>query len=229
VAREVRQEGRSVDDVSGLKPRRHHAQKKSKQATERLRDDVIERKKAFIEEIKTFEFNRLIFLDECGVNTSMTPRYARAMRGQRALSHVPFQRGTNISVVACLTAEGVLAWSAYDGAVDGERFINFLVDKLLPKVRRGDVLVMDNVRFHKTAEVQRVVEEAGVTLCYIPPYHPELNAAEELFSLFKSGLRRREARTLVTLIEEARDLLAGVSPRAAGFVRHVLKLANQPS
>ena len=203
--------------------------KKSKRATERLRDDVIERKKAFIEEINAFEFDRLIFLDECGVNTSMTPRYARAMRGQRALCHVPFQRGTNISVLASVTAQGVLAWNAYDGAVDSERFVAFLADKLLPKVRRGDVLVMDNVRFHKTAEVKRIVEEAGVTLCYIPPYHPELNAAEELFSLFKSGLRRREARTLATLIEETRDILTSVGPKAAGFVRHVLNLANQPS
>lgn len=229
MAQEVRQEGRSVDDVSRRKSRRNHTKKKSKRATERLRDDVIERKKAFIEEIKAFDFDRLIFLDECGVNTSMTPRYARAMRGQRALCHVPFQRGTNISVLASVTARGVLAWNAYDGAVDSERFIAFLVDKLLPKVRRGDVLVMDNVRFHKTAEVKRIVEEAGVTLCYIPPYHPELNAAEELFSLFKSGLRRREARTLATLIEETRDILASVGPKAAGFVRHVLKLASQPS
>jgi hypothetical protein len=116
VAQEVRQEGRSVDDVSRRKSRRNHTKKKSKRATERLRDDVIERKKAFIEEIKAFDFDRLIFLDECGVNTSMTPRYARAMRGQRALCHVPFQRGTNISVLASVTARGVLAWNAYDGA-----------------------------------------------------------------------------------------------------------------
>jgi transposase len=120
----------------------------------------------------------------------------------------------------------VLAWNAYDGAIDSERFAAFLAEKLLPKVRRGDVLVMDNVRFHKTAEVKRIVEEAGVTLCYIPPYHPELNAAEELFSLFKSSLRRREARTLVTLVEEIRDLLASVGPKAAAFVRHVFKLAT---
>jgi transposase len=229
VAQGVRQEGRSVDDASRVDSRRSHAQKKSKLATERLRDDVIERKKAFVEELKTFDFDRLIFLDECGVNTSMTPRYARAMRGQRAVSHVPFQRGTNISVLASVTAGGVLAWNAYDGAIDSERFAAFLAEKLLPKVRRGDVLVMDNVRFHKTAEVKRIVEEAGVTLCYIPPYHPELNAAEELFSLFKSSLRRREARTLATLVEEIRDLLASVGPKAAAFVRHVFKLANQPS
>lgn len=159
----------------------------------------------------------------------MTPRYARALRGRRAVSHAPFRRGTNVSVVAAMNSEGVLAWHAYDGAVDGERFIAFLVDKLLPRVRRGDVLVMDNVRFHKVEEVKRLVEEAGCTLCYIPPYHPELNAAEELFSVLKSSLRRREARSLLNLIAEARNVIENIGAKATGFVRHALRLAHQPS
>jgi transposase len=159
----------------------------------------------------------------------MTPRFARAMRGRRAVSHVPFRKGTNVSVLAAMNSEGVIAWHAYDGAVDGERFIAFLVDKLLPRTRKGDVLVMDNVRFHKLEEVKRLVEGTGARLCYIPPYHPELNASEELFSVLKGQLRRREARSLVSLIEETRDVLQAVGAKAAGFVRHSLRLASQPS
>lgn len=159
----------------------------------------------------------------------MTPRYARAMRGRRAISHAPFRRGSNISVLAALNSDGVLAWHAYDGAVDGERFLSFLVDKLLPRVRCGDVLVMDNVRFHKLEEVRRLVEAAGARLCYIPPYHPELNAAEELFSLVKGALRRREARSLSDLVGAAREIIEGVGVKAAAFVRHALRLTHQPS
>jgi transposase len=159
----------------------------------------------------------------------MTPRYARSQRGRRAVSHVPFRKGTNVSVLAAMNSEGVMAWHAYDGAVDGERFIAFLIDKLLPRLRVGDVVVMDNVRFHKLDQVKQLVEGAGARLCFIPPYHPELNAAEELFSVLKHHLRRREARSLVALVDGARDVFESVGGKAAGFVRHALRLAHQPS
>ncbi len=181
-------------------------------------------------EAASFDVDRLVFLDECSVNTAMTPRFARAPRGQRAVSHAPFRRGANISLLAAMNAKGVVAWSEYDGAVDGHRFATFLREKLFPKLKRGSVLVMDNLRVHKTDEVIDAVVAGGMRFCFIPPYHPELNAAEELFSLVKSALRRRKARTLDALAEATRDVVEGVRHQAAAFVRHALRLAaTQPS
>lgn len=176
------------------------------------------------------DVERLVFLDECSVNTAMTPRFARAPRGRRAISHTPFRRGRNVSLLAAMNAHGVVAWHEYDGSVDGRRFAAFLVEKLFPKLKRGSVLVMDNLRVHKTDEVLDVLIASGMRVLFIPPYHPEFNAAEELFSLVKSALRRQKARTLDALAQATREVVDGVRHQAAAFVSHALRLAaNQPS
>ena len=159
----------------------------------------------------------------------MTPRRAWSLRGKRAVDVVPFSRGSNISVLAAMRTDGISAWQAYDGAVNGERFLEFLETKLGPTLRPGDVIVLDNVRFHHMQAVREAVQRRGARLVFIPAYHPELNAIEELFSFLKSSLRRQKARTLhdlMTAIQKAFD--AADYRRIAAFMRHALKLSVQP-
>ena len=160
----------------------------------------------------------------------MTPRRAWAPRGRRAVDVVPFSRGSNISVLAAMRTDGVTAWQAYDGAVNGERFLEFVETRLGPTLRPGDVIVLDNVRFHHMQAVREAVHRRGARLVFIPAYHPELNAAEELFSYLKTALRRRKPRTLVELITALHKMLGDTGfRRIMAFMRHSLTLAAQSS
>lgn len=158
----------------------------------------------------------------------MSRLYGWSKRGARSVVHAPFRRGENTSVITAMGIDGVVAWQPWTGAIDGERFIEFIATKLAPKLRPGSVVVLDNVRFHHNAEVRRIVEERGGSLAFIPPYHPELNAAEELFSFAKTRLRRLQARNLCDLIDGLRRAFSEVGyARLRGFILHALRLAAQ--
>lgn len=160
----------------------------------------------------------------------MTPRRARAPSGVRAVSVVPYTRSNNVSVLTAMRTDGVVAWNAYDGAVNEERFLAFIEHKLVPTLRPGDIVVLDNVRFHHAAAVKAFVEGRGARLEFIPPYHPELNANEELFSFLKNALRRQKPRTIVELVERTKALLDGVGfARLGAYIRHALRLSAQTS
>jgi transposase len=160
----------------------------------------------------------------------MTPRRARAPIGVRAVSIVPYTRSNNVSVLTAMRVDGVVAWNAYDGALNEERFTAFVENKLAPTLRPGDIVVLDNVRFHHAASVKACVAARGARLEFIPPYHPELNANEELFSFLKNALRRQKPRTLSELVERTKAILDGVGfARLSAFIRHALRLSAQPS
>lgn len=216
--------------MPGFEKGRSPAEKKTLRASGRFREDVVERREAFRKIIEECVFEKLVYLDECGVNLIMTPRRARAPSGLRAVSVVPYTRAKNVSVLTAMRTDGVVAWNAYDGAVNEERFVAFVEDKLVPTLRPGDVVVLDNVQFHRADAVRVAIEARGARLEFIPPYHPELNANEELFSFFKSLLRRQKPRTIVELIERAKSILDGVGyRRLAAWIRHALKLTAQAS
>lgn len=163
-----------------------------------------------------------------GVNLAMTPTMARAPVGQRAIGTVPSIRASNVSVAAAVRNDEVLAWYPHDGAVDTERFVAFLREQLAPRLRPDDVVVMDNVKFHKAEEVKAIVEGVGARLLFIPPYHPELNAIEEAFSLVKRAVRRWEPRTVVALVEALASAFASLTaPKLRAFVAHMLTFAIQ--
>ncbi len=149
----------------------------------------------------------------------MTPQTARAPLGERAKFKRPAARGTNVSVVGALGPDGVVAFDAKDGAYDGERFLMFLTNKLIPQLRDGDVVFMDNIRFHRIAAVRDAIEATGARLEFLPPYSPEMNPIEEVWSFFKNFMRRAAARDLSS---EAlvRALGAITSDLARAFIKH---------
>jgi transposase len=159
----------------------------------------------------------------------MTPKCAWSVRGTRAVDVVPFTKTSNVSVLTAMRVDGVCAWNAYDGAVNGERFLQFVEEKLVKTLRPGNVVVLDNVRFHHMAPVRELVERQGAKLVFIPAYHPELNAAEELFSFLKSSLRRRKERALAGLVTAIGEIFGGVGfHRLRAFIMHAMQLSAQP-
>lgn len=129
----------------------------------------------------------------------MTPLYSRSLVGKRAFGKAPRNQGTNLTVVGAVALDGVRCLMAYEGGTTKEAFLRFVRDALVPSLREGDVVVMDNLSSHYTDGVRQAIEAVGATLLYLPPYSPELNPIEHTWSKLKGLLRRAEARTLKTL------------------------------
>jgi transposase len=153
--------------------------------------------------------HRLIFVDESGVNTAMTRRFARAPRGERAHDSAPRNYGEQTSLISALGLErGLLATMTVQGAVDTLCFDAYVERVLRPCLRRGDVVVLDNLGAHKASCLAQVAEERGAQVLWLPPYSPDFSPIENCWSKIKTALRAAKARTreeldkaLVTAIE----------------------------
>jgi transposase len=164
---------------------------------------------------------RLVFVDEMGTNTSLSPLYAWALRGERAFCSVPRNRGKNTTLLSSMTLEGIGPSLAVEGATDREVFEAYVERLLAPTLRRGQVVVMDNLTAHKGERVRELIEERGCELLYLPPYSPDLNPIEEAFSKVKRILRKAESRTREALIEAIGAAISAVKAKdARGFFEH---------
>ena len=167
---------------------------------------------------------RLVFLDESAVLTNMARRYGRSPCGQRAYAKVPFGNWKRLSVLSALGIEGFLATMSIQAATDGDTFAAYLEQVLLPVLRQRKpdaVLVMDNLRPHKTPEVQAVLDQSGFAYRYLPAYSPDLSPIEPAWAKVKSYLRRVAARTVEALEQALAPALASITAQdAASFFRH---------
>ncbi|MDD3409224.1 MAG: IS630 family transposase [Eubacteriales bacterium] len=143
--------------------------------------------------------SRLVFLDESGININMTRRYGRSIGQTRVVDHVPLNTPQCLTVLAAMRQSGDMVFTTYQGGTTGQRLIGFLKDQLVPWLRPGDVVVMDNMRSHHVDEVKEILCAAGVTLLYLPPYSPDLNPIEMLWSKLKSILRKWAVRLAADL------------------------------
>lgn len=152
-----------------------------------------------------------MFLDETGSNIAMTRRYARSRRGRPVYGSVPLNRGKNLTVVGAIRSDGgLVAWRSMDGALTGDRFLAFVVEALIPALRPGDVVVMDNLSAHKTKAVRAAFEAAEIGMLYLPRYSPEFNPIELCWSVVKVRLRGAAARTRAALRVAVAEALAAV-------------------
>jgi transposase len=152
-----------------------------------------EKRELFRERRTELTAARLVFVDEASLNTSMTRLRARTKHGLRAIGKAPKSKHINLTVVGAVALDGVRAMMAYEGKTTREAFLRFVQDALVPSLRYGDVVVMDNLRAHYTAGVQHRIEAVGATVLYLPPYSLELNPIEQAWSKLKAILRRIEA------------------------------------
>ena len=156
--------------------------------------------------------DHLVFLDETAANTKMARRYGRAPRGQRCRMAVPHGHYKTTTVTAALRTSGLTAMALFDGATNGERFRAYVTDTLVPVLKRGDTVILDNLPAHKVAGVREAIAAVGARLLYLPPYSPDFNPIEQAFSKLKALLRTAAARTIP-------DLWAAIRKAFSQFTR----------
>jgi transposase len=202
--------------------------KKTRHADERDRPDVRRKRRSFRRKVKPIEPKRLVFVDETGVTTAMTPTYGRAPRGERVIAAAPAS-WESVTVIAAMALDGVRAPLAFPGAVDAATFESYVEHVLVPALRPGDVVVFDNLSAHLGPAVFEAIERAGASVLPLPPYSPDYTPIEEMFSQFKESLRRVGARARDHLYEAIGEGLRQVTPRdILGWFRHAGLCATQP-
>lgn len=162
-----------------------------------------------------------IFLDECGVTTDLLRRYGRSYVGVRLRDFTPCSKWQLHTVVAALTANGLTAAAVFDGPLDNPTFLAYVEQVLVPTLRPGDVVVLDNLALHKQPAVRVAIEAVGAQLRFLPPYSPDFNPIEQAFAKLKALLRPARPRTF----DQICALVAAALPRftpteCRNFVRH---------
>jgi len=169
---------------------------------------------------------RLVFLDETGVNTKMTRLYGWSPIGSRCKDSAPFGHWKTMTFVAGLRLTGLTAPWLLDGPMNGDAFRVYIRDVLAPTLKSGDILVLDNLQAHKVLGIREAVEKRKAQVFYLPPYSPDLNPIEMAFSKLKALLRQEPARTVGALVDRVGDVIDRFMPEecanfftAAGYQR----------
>lgn len=175
------------------------AEKKSLRAAEQDRPDVKAQRAAWREKTAAVNLGRLVFLDESGAKTNMTRLYGRSFDGARLVDSTPHGHWCTTTLLSAIRREGALAAVTIEGATDADVFTTYVQQVLVPELRPGDIVVMDNLAPHKMPRVIAAVEAAGAEVWFLPPYSPDLNPIEKMWSKIKAYLRKVKARTEGTL------------------------------
>jgi transposase len=146
------------------------------------------------------ELARLVFIDESGAKTNMTRLYGRAMAGQRAVDDTPSGHWYTTTMISSVRLDGSTACMVVDGATTRDIFEAYVEQILLPTLKAGDIVVLDNLSAHKGQHARELIESVGAELHYLPAYSPDLNPIEKMWSKIKAILRKLKARTKDTLI-----------------------------
>jgi transposase len=171
--------------VPGLADLKILVQKKVLKAAEQHRPDVVVQRAQWRLLQAGLDPARLVFLDETWAKTNLTRRYGRCPRGQRLVDHVPFGHWKTTTFVCALRLQGLLAPTVVDGAINGAVFLAYVRQQLVPALRSGDLVIMDNLGSHKVQGVCQAIEGAGAQVLYLPPYSPDLNPIELAFAKLK--------------------------------------------
>jgi transposase len=184
--------------------------KKTRRAAERDRPEVQKKRRSFRREVEPMEPERLVFVDETGVTTAMTPAYGRAPRGERVSASAPAS-WESVTVIAAMGLDGVRAPLAFPGGTDAAAFQTYIERVLVPALHRGDVVVFDNLAAHLGPAVTEAIEGAGARVLPLPPYSPDFSPIEGMFSKFKECLRRLAARAKDHLYDAIGEALREVT------------------
>lgn len=164
---------------------------------------------------------KLVFIDETGASTKMARRYGRCPKGQRLLCKEPWGHWKTTTFTAALRCDGITAPLTLDGPMNGESFRAYVEQFLVPTLKEGDIVIMDNLPSHKVTGIREAIEAAGAKLLYLPPYSPDLNPIEQVFSKFKTLLRKAAARTVAALWKAIAKALDAFSPEeCSAYLKH---------
>ena len=168
-------------------------------ASEQKRPDIKLQREKWKETIKTLDVSKLVFLDESGVNINLTQRYGRAIGKERVHDYAPLNTPKSTTMLSSIRMDGTMIHKEFSGAVNREHFLDYVTNSLTPSLHSGDIVIMDNLRTHKVDGVQQTIQSVGAQVLYLPPYSPDFNPIEMLWSKIKSILRKWKARTLSQL------------------------------
>ena len=157
--------------------------------------DVRAKREAWKKHIPERGVNNLVFLDESGVNTNMTRRYARSKTNERAVDSAPVNTPRGTTILSSIRLNGKSAHTVYQGGTTAERFAEYLENILLPTLYGNDIIIMDNMRSHHAKVVKGILDSSGIKYLYLPPYSPDLNPIEKMWSKIKAYLRKVKVRT----------------------------------
>jgi transposase len=186
--------------------------KKTAHASEQERPDVAARRQAWFDAQPDLDPRHLVFIDETGASTKMARLRGRAIRGQRCRASVPHGHWKTTTFVGALRLDGMTAPWVLDGPMNGEAFLVYVQKVLVPTLRPGEIVIMDNLPAHKVEGVRAAIEAAGAQRWLLPPYSPDLNPIENAFSKLKAILRKAAARTVPELWKAIGDALPAFSP-----------------
>jgi transposase len=185
--------------------------KKTLHADERDRPDVQTKRRSFRRKVKEIEPERLVFVDETGVNTAMTPTYAWAPRGERAYASAP-GAWESFTLTAAVALDGVRAPLVFQGSTNAPTFEAYVEEVLVPSLHEGDVVVFDNLSAHLGPAVVEAIEGAGASVLPLPPWSPDSTPIEDMYSKVKEFLRRIAARMKGDLYDAIGEALKEVTP-----------------
>lgn len=186
---------------------RASASKKSLHASEQDRPDVARRRARWKRHQHRLDPSRLVFLDETWAKTNMTRTHGRSMRGTRLVAKAPHGRWRTLTFLAALRSDRIDAPCVIDGPINGQSFLAYVEQCLVPALSPGDIVIMDNLGSHKGVAVRRSIRAVGAKLFFLPPYSPDLNPIEQVFSKLKTLLRKSDARTIEATWRRIGELL----------------------
>ncbi len=178
-------------------------------------------RRRWTETLSLHDADHYVFVDESGITTDLLRRYARGPRGIRVSDHTPCSHWQTHTLVAALRPTALTAPAVFDGPIDNLTFRAYVEQVLVPSLRPGDVVVLDNLAAHKQPEVRLAIERAGSQLRFLPPYSPDFNPIELAFAKLKAFLRAARPRTFDQVCDLIRTALALFMPdECANYVRH---------
>jgi transposase len=164
---------------------------------------------------------RLVFIDETAVTTNMVRLSGWSARGERLVGDVPMGHWETVTFVAGFRQTGIVAPMLIKGAMNGQAFLAYIEHCLVPTLKRRDIVIIDNVSFHKVAGVKEAIQAAGAELRYLPQYSPDLNPIESVFHPLKTWLRKAAERTIAGLQRRVGSFLRALDPsECVGYFRH---------
>jgi transposase len=180
-------------------------------AAEQDRPDVRQKRAAFRTRSRRIDPGRFVFLDEVGANTAMTRLRGRAPRGQRLVEAVPQGLWRATTLISAVRLTGVVGSLVFEGATDEAAFLTYVRQVLIPGLRPGDIVVLDNLSAHRVGAVARALRRAGLGCWYLPPYSPDFNPIEKIWAKVKAYLRRSGARATAALWQAIAEALQAVT------------------
>ena len=156
---------------------------------------------------------RLVFIDETWIKTSMAPLRGWGPKGERVRGFAPHGHWQTLTFLGALRCDSLIAPCVFDGPINGECFRAYVEQQLVPVLRPGDIVIMDNLGSHKSVALRRLIHGAGARLWYLPPYSPDLNPIEQAFAKIKHWMRIAQKRTLEDTWRHLGDLVTTIQPR----------------